>query len=111
MNLKDLISRLFDEQGWREQKARQYSSGLGSLPYNFDEMVQKNYPGVINRNNIYDQKEDEMTRIYDSLSRGLGQPPTTNFLDYYQQRKMIDNRKQKLNDLFQNYLNQSGGTL
>lgn len=103
MNLKDLFQRLFDEQGWREQKARQYSKGLGSLPYSFDEQMMHNYPGLYNFDQRAGQMEDERTRIMDSLSRGLGQQPTTNFLDYYRQRELIDKQKQQLQDLFKGY--------
>ena len=132
MNLSDIIQRLFDEQKWREQKAQ--SIGLPStssfrdpqtgmlnqtwgpftgdhLPRTLDQQFQQSKPLLQKNFDFHDQGEDEMTRIFDSLSRGLGQQPTTNFLDYYRQKEMIDKRKDKLNQLFQNYMKQGNGYL
>ena len=54
MNLRDLFLRLLDEQKWREQKAQQMSSGLGSMPYNFDEKMNLNYPMLMD---MYRQRD------------------------------------------------------
>lgn len=54
MNLRDLFLRLLDEQKWREQKAQQFSSGLGSMPYSFDETMNLKYPQLMD---MYRQRD------------------------------------------------------
>jgi hypothetical protein len=49
MNLMEMLQKFLDEQGWREKKAQQYSSGLGSLPYSFEENMDMRYPLLMNQ--------------------------------------------------------------
>lgn len=44
MNLLERLQKLLDEDEWRQKKAQQYSSGLGSLPYSFQEQAQLRSP-------------------------------------------------------------------
>lgn len=47
MNLMDMIQRMLDEQKWREKKAQELSSGLGSMPYSFQETMNLKYPTLM----------------------------------------------------------------
>lgn len=49
MNLLERLQKLLDEDGWREKQAQQYSSGLGSLPYSFQEQMDLRYPFLMNQ--------------------------------------------------------------
>ncbi len=40
----DILEKFLNEQQWREKKAQQYSSGLGSLPYSFQEQFDLRAP-------------------------------------------------------------------
>lgn len=48
MDFKGFLARLFDEDKWREQEAQKFSSGLGSLPYSFQEQTQLKAPLLLN---------------------------------------------------------------
>lgn len=100
MNLKDLFLRLIDEQKWRESKAQGMSSGLGSMPYNFDETMNLKYPGFMNALTKQEEEEQKRQKLLESISRGLGQNPTTNFMDFYRQQEFIERRKKDLENKY-----------
>lgn len=69
MNLRDLFLRLLDEQKWREQKAQQMSSGLGSMPYNFDETMNLKYPTLMDVFRKKDEEAQQDEKIWDNIAK------------------------------------------
>lgn len=101
MDLRELFTRLFDEQKWREQQAQKLSSGLGSLPYSFTEQMNMRAPGLMNAYDKADQKDAERGRVLDSLANNLGPKPQW-FEDRYQLQQMFERFKQDSAKRYQN---------
>ncbi len=76
MNLQDLFLRLLDEQKWREKKAQELSSGLGSMPYSFQETMNIKYPQLMD---IFRQRDATDLKSYNKWEE-MGAP------DYAPQR-------------------------
>lgn len=98
MNLGDYISRLLNEQKWREEQAQKLSSGLGSMPYNFQEQMNFRAPSLMRQFEKADEIDQTSDKIVNSLQNALGPKPNW-FEDRFQLNNMIQkfyNNKQKL---------------
>lgn len=54
MNLEELMMKMLQPDKWREQQAMKLSSGLGSLPYSFQEQMQIRAPRVLDMHKRHD---------------------------------------------------------
>ena len=101
MDLRELFTRLFDEQRWREQQAQKLSSGLGSLPYSFQEQMNIRAPGLFNAYDKADNKDAERQKVLDSLAKNLGPKPGW-FEDRYQLQNMFQRFQEDSAKRYQN---------
>jgi len=64
MNLMEIFQRLWDEDKWREQQAQKLSSGLGSLPYSFDQQMEQRAPLLLNAFRQQDINADKSNKMF-----------------------------------------------
>lgn len=99
MNLLDYLQRMLDEQGWREKQAKQMSSGLGSLPYSFQEQMDHRAPILQRYLNQADQKDYQSDQLVKSIESQLGPKPNW-FEERYQQQHWYNHRQKGLEDIY-----------
>lgn len=64
MDLRELFTRLFDEQKWREQQARKLSSGFGTMPYTFDQQMDRRLPLLLHAYEQQDAMANKNDRVF-----------------------------------------------
>jgi hypothetical protein len=95
----EIFQRLMDEQAWREQQAQKLSSGLGSMPYSFQEQMDVRAPVLQKYFNQADNKDMQSDAIVKSLENQLGPKPNW-FEERYQQQHWLDHRKKGLESIY-----------
>lgn len=94
MDLRELLTKLFDEQKWREQQARKLSSGFGTMPYTFDQQMERRLPLLFH---AY-QQQDEQANKSDQVFTANDAP------DYAPQRYFLNDamnmHRKRLEDMY-----------
>jgi hypothetical protein len=99
MSFLEILQRLMDEQGWREKKAQSMSSGLGSLPYNFQEQMERRVPMLQHYYNKADTKDAQREALIKNLENHLGPKPNW-FEERYQQQHWQNQRASDLSSIY-----------
>lgn len=99
MSFLEILQKLMDEQKWREQKAQGMSSGLGSLPYSFQEQMNIKAPVLQEYYRKADVKDEQSDALVKSLEEQLGKKPNW-FEERYQQQHWQNKRQEGLNSIY-----------